>query len=421
MQIIVVGAGVVGLTSAYYLNRAGHQVMVVDRHPEVAAGASFGNGGQLSYSYVAPLAGPGVLPKLPGWLFSRDAPVRLRPAADPDQWRWCLQFALACTRRRSRLTTRALLSLSFASRALMHELIRAEPTLEFDFRHSGKLVLHRDARALRDAVALLAVQRALGCEQEALDADACVALEPALAGVRAQIAGGIHTRSEDTADCLRFCRGLAAILRARGVSFAMNAPIDTLAVLRGGHVEARSGRSAFEADHLVVAAGADAARLLAPLGLRVPVYPLKGYSLTYALAPQAAAPTLSVTDFARKVVYARLGERLRVAGMADLDGHASEPDPARLATLHAEAAALFPALFPEPAAARVQASAWSGLRPATPRGTPIVGPTRYRNLWLNVGHGALGFTLATGSAALLADWLDAKPDPALARLFAPAR
>jgi len=162
-----------------------------------------------------------------------------------------------------------------------------------------------------------------------------------------------------------------------------------------------------------VAAGAGATHLLQPLGLHVPVYPLKGYSLTYPLAPQAIAPALSVTDYAHKVVYARLGDRLRVAGMADLDGYSLKPDPSRLAALRAETAGLFPQI----AAGHAGATEWTGLRPATPRGTPIIGPTRYRNLWLNVGHGALGFTLASGSAALLAGWIDGRPDPSLSQLF----
>lgn len=413
MQIAVLGAGVIGLASAYYLNRAGHQVIVVDRHVDVAAETSFGNGGQLSYSYVAPLAGPGVLSKLPAWLARRDSPVRFRPTVSAEQWLWCLKFAFACTQRRSNLTTRELLSLSFASRALMHQLLCDEPTLDFDFQHSGKLVLHRDVAALQGAINLLDYQRSLGCDQEALSADECVALEPALANVCGRIVGGIYTRSEDTADCHRFSKGLEAILRARGVQFAMNTRIDALEVAKGGGIVARSGGGTLEADHVVVAAGTSAAHLLQPLGIHVPVYPLKGYSLTYSLGPQAIAPTLSVTDFARKVVYARLGDRLRVAGMADLDGYSLKPDPSRVAALRAEAAAL----FPQAVADHVDATAWTGLRPATPRGTPIIGPTRYPNLWLNIGHGALGFTLASGSAALLTGWIDGKPDSSLSSLF----
>ncbi len=351
------------------------------------------------------------------WLARKDSPVRFRPSVSAEQWRWCIQFALACSRKRSQITTRRLLSLSFASRALIHELMRDEPQLDFDFQQSGKLVVHREAHAMQSATGLLDFQRSLGCEQTALSADECVELEPALAHVHNEIAGGIYTRSEDTADCYRFCQGLATILRARGVGFALNTSVDELRRSASGHIEARSGGATLQADNIVVATGPGATRLLKPLGIDVPVYPLKGYSLTYHLGPQSIAPKISVTDFARKVVYARLGDRLRVAGMADLEGYSLEPDPERLATLRAETSAFLPQIADE----QGKVTEWTGLRPATPRGTPIIGPTPYRNLWLNVGHGALGFTLATGSAALLASWLDPQPQTTPSNAFALSR
>jgi D-amino-acid dehydrogenase len=413
MQILILGAGVIGLSSAYYLSRAGYDVTVADRHPEVASETSFGNGGQLSYSYVAPLAGPGVVSKLPGWLTHRNSPVRFRPKLSTEQWRWCFEFLSACTREQSESTTSKLLSLSFLSRTLIHELVAAEPTLDFDFVRSGKLVLHRDASEMQSAVKLLEFQRTLGCEQRALSADACIELEPTLAHLRPFLAGGIHTPSEDTADCQRFCKSLETLLRARGVQFLMKTAIDCLRLKTSGGVEAWSGGAPLAADHVVVASGSAAARLLKPLRIRVPIYPLKGYSLTFDLKPQTAAPWVSITDFSRKVVYARLGERLRVAGIADIEGYSLEADPTRLATLRAETAAMYPDVARSSAG-----SEWLGLRPATPRGIPIVGPTRYRNLWLNVGHGALGFTLATGSAALLAEWLASSNGQELRSTFA---
>jgi D-amino-acid dehydrogenase len=416
MRVLILGAGVIGLSSAYYLNRAGHQVTVVDRRTQVAGETSAGNGGQLSYSYVAPLAGPGVISKLPRWLIRRDSPVRFRPKLSIEQWRWCWQFLLACTRERSELTTRKLLSLSFLSRTLLHELIDAEPSLDFDFVRSGKLVVHREASAMHSALRLLEFQRSLGCEQQALSADACIELEPTLAHLRSSLAGGIHTPGEDTADCQRFCTGLEALLRARGVQFLLNTAIDSLRAESGDSVAAWSNGAPLACDHVVVAAGAAAARLLKPVGVHLPVYPLKGYSLTFDLEPRAVAPGISVTDFSRKVVYARLGRRLRAAGIADLDGYSLEPDAARVATLRAEAAAMYPALV-----GASPGHAWIGLRPATPHGTPIIGPTRYRNLWLNVGHGALGFTLATGSAALLTQWLATSAGRELRSAFALAR
>ncbi|MGF6769986.1 D-amino-acid dehydrogenase [Paraburkholderia sp. GAS199] len=400
MRIVIVGAGVIGLTSAYYLSRAGHDVTVVDRQAAVASETSSANGGQLSYSYVAPLAGPGVVSKLPRWLTRADSPVRFRPRLNLEQWRWCLQFLAACTRERSELTTRELLSLSFLSRTLLHEMIAGEPSLDFDFVQSGKLVLHRNASEMRSAVALLEFQRQLGCEQQALSADACVELEPTLAPLRSSLAGGIYTPSEDTADCRRFCRSLEALLRARGVQFSMNTSIDSLKAGARGDVKAVCNGEALASDHVVVASGTAAARLLNTVGVSVPVYPLKGYSLTFDVAAHMAAPSVSITDFSRKVVYARLGNRLRAAGIADIEGYSLEADPGRLATLRAEVAAMYPDI-----AVASAGREWVGLRPATPRGMPIIGPTRYRNLWLNVGHGALGFTLATGSAATLTQWL----------------
>lgn len=358
MRILILGAGVIGLSSAYYLSRAGHEVTIMDRHPEVASETSSGNGGQLSYSYVAPLAGPGVVSKLPRWLTRNDSPVRFRPKLSTEQWRWCFQFLSACTREQSELTTRKLLSLSFLSRTLLHELIAAEPLLDFDFVRSGKLVLHRDAGAMQSAVKLLEFQRTLGCEQQALSANACVELEPTLAHLRPSLAGGIHTPSEDTADCQRFCKSLEALLRARGVQFLMNTSVDCLRSESGGRIEAWSGGAPLASDHVVVASGAAAARLLKPVCIRVPVYPLKGYSLTFDLQPQAAAPHVSITDFSRKVVYARLGKRLRIAGIADIDGYSLEPDPTRLATLKAEAAAMYPDIVRS-----CPGSEWIGLRP----------------------------------------------------------
>ncbi|REG45520.1 glycine/D-amino acid oxidase-like deaminating enzyme [Paraburkholderia sp. BL6669N2] len=413
MRILILGAGVIGLASAYYLSQAGHEVTVADRHRDVANETSAGNGGQLSYTYVAPLAGPGVVSKLPRWLTQSDSPVRFRPQLSIEQWRWCFQFLSACTREQSELTIRKLLPLSFLSRTLLHELIAAEPSLKFDFIRSGKLVLHRDPSAMQSAIGLLEFQRSLGCDQQALSPDACVELEPTLADLRPYLAGAIHTASEDTADCQRFCKGLEALLRTRGVQFLMDTSIECLKSISNGRVEAWSNGAPLASDHVVVASGAAAAHLLRPVGIHVPVYPLKGYSLTFDLQPQTAAPRISITDFSRKVVYARLGMRLRVAGIADIDGYSLESDPARLAMLRAEAAAVYP-----DAVATCPSSDWIGLRPATPRGTPIVGPTHYRNLWLNVGHGALGFTLATGSAALLTQWFASSNGDELRSTFA---
>jgi D-amino-acid dehydrogenase len=286
----------------------------------------------------------------------------------------------------------------------MHELIDAEPSLSFDYVRSGKLAFHRDANAFAAAAGLLEFQRSLGCEQEALDRDACIQIEPALEHVRNEIAGGIYTASEDTGDCYLFCKGLERVLRARGVAFELGTDVTALKQGIGDRVEAFSGTRRLPGQQVVLAMGCASAKLLKPLGIHVPLYPLKGYSLTVATQPRNTAPSISVTDFARKVVYARLGNRLRIAGMADLVGHSGALNKGRLATLRREAQHVFPE-----AGDYAAAEEWAGLRPATPRGTPILGATPHKNLWLNIGQGALGFTLATGCAQLLSDWISDKP------------
>ena len=398
MKVLVIGAGVIGLSTAYYLQTDDHDVTVVDSSSGAGTMASYANGGQLSYSYVAPLAGPGVLGRLPAWLLRADSPVHFSPSLDPDQWRWCLNFMRACSQRQSDRTTRRLLSLSMFSRALMHEFVACEPDIGFDYANSGKLVLHRDPASFDRACRLLDYQRALGCEQQAMTAGECVSAEPALAHLARRLAGGIYTASEDSGDCYRFCIGLERRLRRAGVRFRFTTRISDLREDGAGRIGAFAGCEMLDADQIVVAAGTASAALLRPLRIRVPLYPLKGYSLTVNVKSEAAAPSISVTDFQRKIVYARLGDRLRIAGMADLNGQHATIDPSRVATLTAEAAAAFPE-----AGHYALAEPWAGLRPATPAGTPILGRTRYRNLWLNVGHGALGFTLALGSGKGVAD------------------
>lgn len=397
MRVVVLGAGVIGLATAWCLLRDGHRVTLVERNQGVALETSYANGGQLSYSYVAPLASPSVLPKLPPWLLSADAPLRFRPQADLQQWRFCLAFLLACTQRQSDLTTRQLLALSFYSRALTRELVEAEG-LDFAYARSGKLVVHSDAAAYAAACRLLDYQASLGCEQQALDADACVALEPALAHMRPLLAGGIHTPSEDAGDCYRFCTGLEQRLRAAGASFVLGEAVQRLAIEGGCIRAAETAHGAVEGEAYVLATGNRSVALARSAGIRLPMYPLKGYSLTVPVADDAGAPRVSVTDYAQKVVYARLGESLRVAGMAEIAGHEPTPDPRRIALLARQAASRFPA-----AGDYDGARVWCGLRPATPKGAPVLGTTPYPNLMLNVGHGALGFTLAMGSAQVVTD------------------
>jgi len=413
MRVIVLGAGVIGLATAYYLVQDGHAVTIVDRNDGVALETSFANGAQLSYSYVAPLAGPGVLPKIPPWLLRRDSPLRFYPRLDSHQWRWLSSFVLACNARQSDLTTRRLLALSFYSRRLMEDL-QSRESIEFGHARNGKLVVHSDPKGFEAAGRLVDYQRSLGCEQSALSRDECIALEPSLAletsKLSKRLVGGIHTPSEEVGDCYRFCVGLEHRLVDLGVKLSLGVTIKRL-VRSGGrlsYVETSGGD--LVADAFVVALGAQTPWLVRPLGVAVPVYPLKGYSLT--LPVTGAAPAVSVTDFKRKVVYAPLdgpsGRQLRVAGMADIAGYSMRADPVRVAQLVAEARAAFPDATDYGASLRSM-QPWTGLRPATPKGSPLFGATPVAGLYVNCGQGALGWTLALGSGRIVADAISRRP------------
>ena len=399
MKICVMGAGVAGMTTAYFLRRAGHDVTVVERNAGVGLETSYANGGQLSYCYVAPLAGPGVLPKVPPWLLRRDAPLRFTPRLDFFQWRFCLQFVLACTAAQSELTTSRLLRLSFYSRQLMHDMVKSED-LDFDYVRNGKLVFYSDEASFHGAVATMDYQRSLGCEQQALDRDGCVAIEPALAHIAHEIAGGIFTPSEDAGDCYHFCTSLERVMRkgTNPVKFELDTQVTSIAREGNNITSIETNRHPITADSYIVTLGSQSVFLLRPIGIDAPIYPLKGYSLTLPIANAHAAPFVSITDHKRKVVYARLGEELRVAGMADITNYRADLDPARIEVLVQQVKQTFPG-----SADFGNIKAWCGLRPATPKGTPVLGRTRYSNLLLNLGHGALGFTLACGCGKIMAD------------------
>jgi D-amino-acid dehydrogenase len=399
MRVLILGAGVAGVASAWYFRRDGHEVAVLERNEGVALETSFANGGQLSYSYVAPLASPSVIPKIPPWLLRRDSPLRFRPEADIEQWRWCAEFLAACNQATAELTTQRLLRLAFYSRDLMHELVASDAP-EFDYVQNGKLVVHTARGSYESAKRLMDYQRSLGAEQQALERDECVALEPALAHMAPRIAGAIYTPSEDAGDCYKFCNELARLMSdgPNPVAWHFDVEVQRLLPSRGGLMGVETSRGVFEADAYVLALGTNAPELLRPLGIRVPVYPLKGYSLSLPITHEPGAPRISVTDFKRKVVYARLGGELRVAGMADLSGQRAVIDVERVEQLAAEARSTFPA-----ASDFSKLKPWCGMRPATPKGTPVLGATPHRNLWLNVGHGALGFTLALATGRVVAD------------------
>jgi D-amino-acid dehydrogenase len=303
MKVLVLGAGVAGVACAYYFWRDGHEVTVLERNDGVALETSFANGGQLSYSYVAPLASPSVIPKIPPWLLRRDSPLRFRPELDVDQWRWIVEFLGACNQRTADTTTERLLRLAFYSRDLMHDLVDAHE-MDFDYVQNGKLVVHTDASSFESARRLLDYQRTLGAEQEALDARACVELEPALEDMAARIVGAIYTPSEDAGDTYKFCHELKRIMTTgpNPVAYIFRAEVQRLLPWRGRLMGVETSFGVFEADRYVLALGTNAPRLVKPLGIRLPVYPLKGYSLSLPITDERRAPRKSVTDFNRKVV-----------------------------------------------------------------------------------------------------------------------
>jgi len=399
MKALVLGAGVAGVACAYYLWRDGHDVTVLDRNDGVALETSFANGGQLSYSYVAPLASASVIPKIPPWLLRRDSPLRFRPELDFEQWRWILEFLAACNDATADRTTERLLRLAFYSRDLMHDLVRTHE-MDFDYVQNGKLVVHTDRQSYESARRLMEYQRTLGAEQEALDAKACVELEPALEHMAGRMCGAIYTPSEDAGDTYKFCNELKRIMTSgpNPVAYRFGVEIERLLPWHGRLMGVETSHGVMEADHYVLALGTNAPYLLKPLGIRVPIYPLKGYSLSLPITNDRAAPRISVTDFKRKVVYARLGDDLRVAGMADLSGRRAVIDGERVDQLVSEVKNT----FPEATDFR-KLGPWCGMRPATPKGTPVLGATPHANLWLDVGHGALGFTLALATGRILAD------------------
>lgn len=402
-QVIVIGGGVVGLTSAWWLLEAGYRVTLLERAPTVAAGASFSNGGQLSYRYVAPFADAGVPMKAIGWLFQQDGPLRFRPEADLRQWRWLTSFLAHCRADVNRKTTAKLLELGELSRASMARLEPVVPLSAFSWRDAGKLVVYRSKKSFDAAVARPDSEDA----RQILSPLDCVAAEPALREAREELAGGIFNSGEAVADCRAFCEALAERVIAHARFEGIVHGEAQRFVTAGDKVTGlQTSAGTLAADAFVLAAGIQSRDLAATADIYLPLYPLKGYSLTAPIRVGDRAPEISVTDFERKVLYARIGDQLRVAAMADIVGENVSLDRKRLAGLTRQVKETMPH-----AADYGRIVEWAGLRPATPSSAPIIGASPYKNLWLNVGQGPLGFTFACGSARILADVMTGKPPP----------
>ena len=410
MRVLVLGAGVVGTASAWYLARAGHQVTVIDRQPVAGNETSFANGGQISVSHAEPWANPHVLVRLRKWLGREDAPLLWRWRADPAQLAWGLRFLGECLPGSTRRNMEAIVAMALYSRGCLQRL-RQELGLQYDHLERGILHIYTDREEFSVAMEAAQVMRHLGLDRLTVDAEKCLKIEPALAGARELLVGGDYTRSDESGDAHKFTQALAEQARAIGVDFRFGMDIERIA--SGGSkiaaVVARGNEGAelLTADAYVVALGSYSPLLMKPLGITLPVYPAKGYSATLTLAEGSVAPMVSVTDDECKLVFSRLGNRLRVAGTAEFNGYNLDLNPVRCQALITRPRQLFPELktVGEP-------EFWCGLRPATPSNVPIIGRTRYSNLWLNTGHGTLGWTMACGSGAALAELVSGTlPEP----------
>jgi D-amino-acid dehydrogenase len=392
-EAIVIGGGVIGLTSAWWLLEAGFSVTLLERDA-VGQAASYRNGGQLSYRYVSPLADAGVPSKAIQWLFQENGPLRFKPEADARQWRWLARFLANCNSADNARTTAKLLELGELSRRAMGELEGLIAPEEFAWRDAGKMVVYRSRSAFDAAVSKPDSESS----RQVLSPAECVAREPALAAAEPLLAGGIFNEGEAVADCYAFCELLAARLRAHArFKGVVQAEVRRILADGSGITGIDTSIGILRADQYVLAAGIDSRDLARDIGLYLPLYPLKGYSLSAPIRASDTAPEISVTDFERKVLYARIGDSLRVAAMVDMVGADTRIDPKRIANLTRQVRETMPG-----AADYANITAWAGLRPATPDSAPIIGATPINKLWLNVGQGPLGFTFACGSAKLLA-------------------
>jgi len=405
VKTIVLGSGVIGVTTAYYLARAGHEVTVVDRQAEPAQETSFANAGEVSPGYSSPWAGPGVPVKAIKWLLMRHGPLVIWPKLDPVMWWWMLKLLRNCTAERYAINKSRMIPIAEYSRDCLRAL-RAETGITYDERSQGTLQLFRKQKQLDGTAGDIAVLEQYGVPYEVLDPAGCIAAEPGLATSAVKFVGGLRLPQDETGDCHMFTQALAKEAAKLGVQFKFNTSIERLETDGAKITGVVTSAGTLQADAYVAALGSWSPRLLKPIGIAVPVYPVKGYSITVPIAGANGAPVSTVMDESYKVAITRLGDRIRVGGTAEISGYSSSLDVARRATLEHSLTDMFPQ-----GGDLSKATFWCGLRPMTPDGPPIIGATRYSNLHLNTGHGTLGWTMACGSGRVLADLMSGrKPD-----------
>jgi D-amino-acid dehydrogenase len=403
MKVLIMGAGVIGVSTAYELVKAGCDVSVVDRQPAAGLETSFANAGEISPGYASPWAGPGVPLKAVQWMLDKHGPLVVHPRLDPLMWRWMLQTLFNCTSRRYTLNKSRMVPISEYSRDCLRRL-RADTGISYDHRSQGTLQLFRKQSQLDSVDKDITVLREYGVRFELLDRNGCIRAEPALGGAPASFVGGLLLPDDETGDCHLFTQRLMTMAQEAGVRFIANTRIESVTT-EGDRVTAVvTDSGTMTADAYVMALGSFSPLLLRPIGIDIPVYPVKGYSITVPLTDDSGAPQSTVMDETYKVAITRLGDRIRVGGTAELSGYRVELSPERRITLERSLRDLFPR-----GGDIGGASFWSGLRPMTPDGPPIIGPTRYSNLHLNTGHGTLGWTMACGAARITADRLLGRP------------
>ena len=405
MKVVVLGAGLLGVTSAYYLQQLGHQVVVLDRQAVPAAEASFANGGQISVSHAEPWANPSAPFKVLQWLFKEDAPLLFRLRADMRQWVWGLQFLRECTPSRTRHNIEQIVRLGLYSREMLQAL-RRDTNIAYDHSTQGILHFYTTQKEFDAALKPAELMRELGCERRVISADEAVQIEPALKHMRPRLAGATYTPEDESGDANLFARAVVRLCHDQGVQFLMS---HTVTALRAAgsfngaaieHVEATNAEGRFQrirGDAYVLALGAVSPLIAAPLGIRLPIYPAKGYSVTLPVKDESKANQVSLTDDEFKLVYSRLGDRLRIAGTAELNGYDRDLNRVRCEAIVRRVEDIFPG-----AGDSAQAQFWTGLRPATPSNVPLIGKTKVPNLYLNTGHGTLGWTHACGSGKSIA-------------------
>jgi D-amino-acid dehydrogenase len=401
MKVLVLGAGVIGTTTAWYLTQQGHEVIVVDRREAPGMETSFANGGQIAASHAEPWANPDAPSRILKWIWRNDAPLLFRPRMDPAQWSWGLRFLLECTAANTRENIGQIATLALYSRTALQEL-RAQTHIQYDQLELGILHYYTEMHAFERAAKASSILREYGLEREVKTPDEAIRIEPALASARDKIVGATYMPSDESGDAHIFTQRLAKLAGEKGAKFGFNTKIESFEMegdlVSGVRVSHDGKPRLMKADAYVVAMGSYSPLLTRAIGLNLPVYPAKGYSATVPIADESKVPNVSLTDDAAKIVISRLGKRLRFAGTAELSGYSTNLNPVRCEALTRRMREMFPG-----AGEYDKATYWTGLRPATPSNVPLVGRTRFEGLYLNTGHGTLGWTLAAGSGRALAD------------------